>query len=143
MSKRNITASILYGLLVLTVAGCASDCSNQRMTFREWISNRPRPLRDLLTRGDDCNTCNAPAGQLDSMGGYEMGGWDAYGSGLPGGGVGYYPSDIPTGAIPMHTTGRPGTDFAPGYDAGSSGSGKANAELELPPISYGRSGSGL
>ena len=111
------------------------------MTFREWFSNRPRPIRDLFSRGDECSQCSAPAGQL------EMGGVDCQNGNCLGGmtgvnpvDVGYYPADMPP-ASANSINNRIRTGYAPAGSAGEFGSGvrsmNSNAELELPPM-YGK-----
>lgn len=129
----------LIGLLLVTSLGCNSNSCGQRMTFREWFSNRPRPIRDLFSRGDECDECSTHAGQLE-MGSYDCptGNCQTGIAGFNGGEVDYYPSDAMPAGAGQAIENRTRTGFAPSFTPSELGSGvRSNAELELPPM-YGR-----
>jgi hypothetical protein len=127
---------ILIGLLLATSIGCSTNTCGQRMTFREWFSNRPRPLRDLFARGDECNDCFAPAGQME-MGNIPCPTGTCM-SGTSNPGEGYYPADSFAGSASMPTDSRIQTGYPPTFIPGELNSGlRSSAELEIPPM-YGR-----
>jgi hypothetical protein len=57
MNRRPFELMVI-GLLLASSLGCNTNSCGSRMTIREWFQNRPRPLRDLFTRGDDCSECS-------------------------------------------------------------------------------------
>jgi hypothetical protein len=125
---------MVIGFLLASSTGCSSGSCGPRMTFREWFQNRPRPLRDLFTRGEECSECSAPAGEM------ELGQFCPDGNCLSAApNPGYYPSDM----MPVSGDPGPAPRTSAGYPpANGIGSGvkslNSNAELELPPM-YGRS----
>lgn len=134
MNRRPFELMVI-GLLLASSLGCNTNSCGSRMTIREWFQNRPRPLRDLFTRGDDCSECNAPAGQFE-MGEYCPSGNCQSGSeGMPG----YYPSDAAPAATDLGQGNRTSAGYPPAGNQMGSGvkSFNSNAELELPPM-YGQ-----
>lgn len=134
---------LIIGFIMSTSIGCSSNSCGPRMTFREWFQNRPRPIRDLFTRGDECSECSVPAGEVE-LGGFDCPNGNCMSGQMPAADPGYYPTDMPPAAASLGTENRVRAGYAPVPMIPETGSGvqsynsNSNAELELPPM-YGRS----
>lgn len=143
MSKRLLTLFAVSSIVLAN--GCASTCNS--WSPREMWANRPRPLQKLF-RGEACNTCNPPVGQLNQSSGNVIHGCNdgscaaPYGAPsdgvLPGQDVPYYPSDALPPGLNNTTFEGPGV-IAPGPDFSGN-----STTTNYPPAYYGAdSGGGI